>query len=450
MLLLGGLAGSLAACGAPGPVDANGGGTQPPAAPATGVHPAVAEAVAQLYSDEQLARILRMSPVPAVPPDPTNAWADDEAAAHLGQYLFYEERLSANGAVSCANCHDPALGWSDGLPFGVGVDEVDRHSMTLWNVAYNRWFFWDGRADSLWSQALLPLEDPREHAGSRLQFAHVVHGDPDLRGAYEACFGSLPELEDRARFPAEGRPVAGEPEHPHQVAWETMAPADRSAVTRVFVNLGKAIAAYERKILTTHSRFDEFVEGLRTGDSTKMRSLDTGARRGLALFVGKGNCHLCHQGPNLTDREFHNTRVPAHAEGDPYDPGRYDGLPAVQEQPFRGTSEWSDDPQFARTKLDYLVQTGHTFGEFKTPSLRNVTLTAPYMHQGQFETLREVLHHYSTLENALPVHQHAETILVPVGFTEQEISDVEAFLSALTDEALDPALTRKPSSPYGP
>ena len=159
---------------------------------------APAEERARLEESE-VARVLRMSPLPPPPPDPTNAHADDLAAARLGQALFYDERLSKNGDVSCATCHQPDRAFTDGQAQGRAMARVDRNTPTVINSAHNRWFFWDGRSDSAWAQALGPLEDPREHGGSRLQFGHVIDRDPRLRELYVEVFGSWPALSDGSK-----------------------------------------------------------------------------------------------------------------------------------------------------------------------------------------------------------------------------------------------------------
>ena len=133
-----------------------------------------------------------MSPLDAPPLDPTNRVSGDPRAARLGQFLFFDTRLSANGSVACVTCHDPDRGWADGETLARGVHALERHSMSLWNAAYHRWYFWDGRADSLWAQALEPLEHPNEHGTTRLACAHLVHDDDELRAAYEEVFGPLP------------------------------------------------------------------------------------------------------------------------------------------------------------------------------------------------------------------------------------------------------------------
>lgn len=402
------------------------------------------------FTSDEVERILELSPLPEPPPDPTNRVYESEAAARLGQALFFDPRLSRSGTVSCATCHDPALAFADAKPLAEGIGALSRHTMSLWNVAYNRWFFWDGRRDSLWAQALAPLEDPREHGFTRLGVAHLLAEDEGYHRAYEALFGPLPDLADEERFPPEGRPVPDEPEHPHSLAWRSMKIADQEDVNQVFANVGKSIAAYERKLVSRRSPFDVYVEGLREGDAYKQRSLTDSAKRGLRLFLGKARCHLCHSGPNFSDLEFHNDRVaPGAGEGVP-DLGRWQGIEEVQNDPFNGIGRYSDDPTGeAEAKVSYLLRSGHNVGEFKTPSLRNVALTAPYMHQGQFETLAEVIEHYSTLAGALPV-QKPDKLLVPVGLSDEEKEDLEDFLQSLTDIGIGSELTRAPDEPFVP
>ena len=399
------------------------------------------------FSNEELKRILQHSPLGPLPPDPTNRVADTTEAVLLGQFLFFDQRLSANGEIACATCHDPAKGFADAKEVGEGLATVTRNSPAVWNMAYNRWYYWDGRKDTLWSQALNPIEQGLEMGGSRLGVAHLIADDADLRNAYEQLFAPMPDLNDGGRFPPAGKPLPQEPLHPDHVAWLSMTPADQSTINRIYTNVGKCIAAYERRLISRQAPFDIFVEGLRTNDARKQQALSPAARRGLKLFIGRGNCRLCHAGPNFTDGEFHNIGVPPRAGGMPKDAGRYEGIEQLRTDPFNAASVYSDQPQ-GRTaeRLSYLANLPENWGRFKTPSLRNVALTAPYMHQGQFKALRDVLHYYSTLEDFVQLGHHRETILKPLDLSEDEINDLIAFLNTLTDEKIDPALKVKPAS----
>ncbi|RMF74768.1 MAG: cytochrome-c peroxidase [Planctomycetota bacterium] len=413
---------------------------------------ALADTPAIDFTETERRRILQHSPLPPAPADPTNRVADDPAAAHFGQYLFFDPRFSANGKVSCATCHDPANGFSDGLPLSNGIATAKRNAPTLWNVAYNRWYFWDGRADTLWMQALFPMENPAEMGSTRTTIARAIHADPRLRSAYESLFGDLPDMSNPARFPPRARPT-NEPEHiGENHAWQAMSPDDREAVNRVFVNVAKAIAAYERKLISRNSPFDRFAAGLRESDPTKLAALSPDAQAGLRLFIGRGKCRFCHSGPNFTDGEFHNVRVPPADGGAPTDPGRYAGIPQLKADPFNSRGPYSDAPNGSKAELlEFLTNNPENWGAFKTPSLRNVTRTAPYMHAGQFPSLDRVLHHYSTFDGALSLGHHAqETILRPLRLTPQEHRQLRAFLESLTDESIDPALLRAPAAPQLP
>lgn len=415
------------------------------------------------FTAKERYRIGTFSPVPEPPPNPTNRYADDPAAAHLGRWLFFDTRFSKNGEVSCATCHDPAHDWTDRLAVSEGLGPVSRNAPTLWNVAHSRWQFWDGRADSLWAQWVHPLEDPQEMGFSRLEAAHLVHADEDLRAAYRAVFGELPDLADRSRFPARGRPILRSDDftwrraHPEllkepydelETAWIAMAASDREAVNRMTANLGKALEAYQRQLVSRDALFDRYCRGLREDDPDDLAALSPAAQRGLRLFLNK-QCRLCHFGPGLTDNAFHNTglAVPEDAE---FDNGRPDGIHVVQADPFNGAGAYSDAPDWeGNGKLRWVVINEHVFGAYKTPTLRNVARTAPYMHDGRFETLEEVLRFYSELPGGPPTGHREETML-PANFTNGEIRDLVAFLESLTGAAPDPKLLRPPDSPVPP
>lgn len=402
------------------------------------------------FTDDEKAKILRHSPLPPLPPDPTNRVADDPTAAHFGRFLYFDTRLSSNGKVSCATCHDPQKGYSDGKRLAEGVGVTTRNSPTVWNAAYNRWQFLDGRADTLWAQAAQPIENPKEMDFSRLELAHLIAERVDLRAAYEAIFGALPDLSDRTRFPPAARPLPDTPDHPHHRAWEAMRPEDQETATRILTNVTKCIAAYERRIISRDSPFDRFVAALRSGDERRQRDYPDAAKRGLRLFVGRANCRTCHTGPNFTDNEFHMIRVPPLDGGEPTDPGRYEGIAKLKADPLNALGVFSDQRTGpAAEKIEFLARKPDTWGQFKTPTLRNVAKTAPYMHQGQFVFLRRVLVHYSIFQDALPPDHHGarETILQPLNLTEGEIRDLMAFLETLTDESIDDRLKTAPESP---
>jgi len=402
------------------------------------------------------ARVLRLERRAAPPADPTNRVADDPRAARLGQFLFFDARLSRDGRFSCASCHDPAQAFTDGRRVSEGRVPLARNAPTLLDVARQRWLFWDGRADSLWAQALQPLEHKDEFDTGRVELARRVHGERELRTAYEALFGALPELGDERRFPPGARPCADEAD-PRALAWLAMEAADRRAVERVLANLGKALAAYQRRLLPRGSPFDRYVAALReqgeaaTGtvdEAARASAYPAAARRGLELFLGKADCRRCHAGATFSDQEFHNIGLAGPDGGPPRDAGRHAGLRALRDDPFNAHGTFSDQRDGARAReLGQLVAGPETWATFRTPTLRNVARTAPYMHAGQFATLREVLQYYSTLEGSVPVGHHGETVLQPLKLGAAELDDLAAFLDSLTDPPLAEELLRAPPSP---
>jgi cytochrome c peroxidase len=359
-------------------------------------------------------------------PDATNRWADDTDAAALGHRLFFDARLSSNGRVSCGTCHDPHRQFQDGIALGKGVGTTSRRTMPVAGADESPFLFWDGRKDSLWSQALGPLESPVEHGGSRARYAHVIAAH--YRKDYERIFGPLPDLRD---VPAVGGPVA---DPAARAAWNRMTPRQRDAATEVFVNVGKAIAAYERQIRFAPSRFDRFVgEWKRTGTMPE-DILDAKERAGLALFVGKAQCTRCHNGPLLTNNEFHNTGVRAR-KGLPEDRGRIVGVSSVQADEFNCRSRWSDAKPAQCAELAFLPAASTAqAGAFKVPSLRNVAERAPYMHAGQIATLKDVILHYDRAA-AAPV---GRSELEPLHLTPAERDQIEAFLRTLSGGVTGP------------
>jgi cytochrome c peroxidase len=391
-------------------------------------------------SPERFARKLsRLSPRPELSPDPTNAFALDERAARFGRALFFDARLSPDGSFSCATCHDPARAFTDGRPLSLGRELLTRNAPTLLDVGRRRWLFWDGRADSLWAQARHPLESPIEMDGDRLALAHLLQSDAGYRAKYEELFGRLPELMDGARFPARAKPMPKHERDPRHLAWERMTTDDRAQIDALLSNVSKSLAAFQRRLQTGRSKFDEFASAYLGGDAAGGGHLSAEARRGLELFLGKGQCTLCHMGPELTDEEFHHIAVPPLNEELPIDQGRHLGAILVKRDPFNASGEHSDQPEGETADfVRLLISDADQFGEMRTPSLRNVARTAPYMHQGQFKTLEEVVHFYSTLEGAQRTGHHQELTLTPANFTVPEAQDLVSFLRTLSAPLSEP------------
>ncbi|MEM7035048.1 MAG: cytochrome c peroxidase [Chloroflexota bacterium] len=380
------------------------------------------------WTDAELAviRSLWLETLPSLPPNPSNGVADDPRAAAFGHQLFFDSRLSGNGQFSCATCHQPDLMFTDGLPLAKAAGTTLRSTPTIVGLGHSGWFYWDGRRDSLWSQALTPLEALAEQAGTRTQFVHLMAEDDDYRQSYEALFGPLPDFSDPTRFPRKASPDGDEEA---QDAWFAMALDDRDLVNQVFANIGKAIAAYERLILPGSTRFDGFAEAILRGDqATAEAQLTKDEIAGLRLFIGPAQCTQCHNGPLFTNGGFHNINVPT-GNGLPLDYGRIQGVQQVFENLFNCLGPYSDAQPDQCLELKFVKTAGEELpGAFKVPTLRNVAETAPYMHAGQFETLAEVLNHYN---QAIPGPLgHNE--LTPLNLSQQEMAQIEAFLRALS------------------
>lgn len=387
------------------------------------------------FTESELRRIARMSPLPEITDDSSNALINDKQAAAFGKLLFFDARLSGDGKTSCATCHDPEKNWIDAKPASSPNARFPKNVPSLWNVAYNRWFFWDGRADSSWAQALEPMEQEDEMSSNRLRIIHFVRQTPILKDFYIKVFGPFPDkLHDLKRFPLDARPVANEPDHPLQLAWMSMNATDQHSVNIVFTNLAKAIAAFEQQIVARDTVFDQFVASLitrekvsETGQSTT--TFSNAAMRGLKLFVGRGNCTLCHSGPLLSDGEFHDVGI-ALGKNMRIDPARHRGVLKLLRSSFNRVGRYADVAT-SSAPVNFLDQQTHQLGQFKTPSLRGVADTAPYMHDGRFKTLEQVVRFYSTREGALPLG-HPTTLLQPLNLSEEEVSDLVTFLENLS------------------
>jgi cytochrome c peroxidase len=372
---------------------------------------------------------LSLSSLEPLAADPSNRYGDHPRAAELGRALFFDTRLSGNGKVSCASCHVSEKDFQDGVALASGVGRTTRRTMPIAGTAHSAWMFWDGRADSQWGQALGPLESAAEHGGSRTQYVHTIA--EHYRGDYEEVFGALPDVNSAPRHAG---PVA---DPTWRAAWEQLPAVRRDEISRVYANIGKAIAAYERRIGLSSSRFDRYVDAELAGaPHTAESTLSTDEEAGLALFIGKGSCVNCHNGALLTDDHFHNTGVPASPLVSAVDSGRAVGVRQALEGEFRCNGPFSDAKPDDCEELRFAVASGpELVRAYKTPSLRNVARRAPYMHAGQIATLEEVLAHYSAA-SASPLG-HSE--LKPLRLSDHERRQLVAFLRTLDSPLSAPA-----------
>ena len=400
---------------------------------------------------------LAPSELPAPATDVTNAFADDSAAAALGQALFFDVRFSGalldgdndgsvnalgnkgdTGKVACAGCHLPEAGFSDARTIrkqiSLGSGWGLRRAPSLLDVGQSKLLMWDGRRDSLFSQAFGPLESAVEMNSSRLYAAAQVFRN--YRSQYEAIFGALPPLDDAQRFPAlsaldtgcskldassacEGQ-LRGAPGDGAE--YDALSAADQAAVTRVWVNVGKALGAYERRLSCGPGRFDAFVQG-------DEQALSRAEQRGAALFVGKARCSDCHSGPYLSDEQFHNVglqpQLVATVFIDANDPGASQGLLTALQDPLSAAGSYSDgdDGRLPQQLPDGLL------GAFRTPRLRCVAGRPSFMHTGQLLTLAEVVDFFATGGNHFGFPGKSE--LSPLELSARERADLVAFLGTL-------------------
>ena len=330
------------------------------------------------FTPEDWAVLTAMKSGAPPPDDPSNAYDGDPRAQELGGLLFSDAELGGRHSVACAACHTPSLAFTDGRPTARAVGTSDLNTLGLGAAAYTRWFFWDGRADSLWAQATGPIENPREMDGTRLGVAHRIAAH--YRQRYESIFGPLPDLADTSRFPASGRP--GEP------SYDGLEASDREAVTRVFVNAAKALAAYESTLRPMKSRFDAYLAGDRGALSARERD-------GAKVFLDAG-CAVCHGGPMLTDGAFHDIHMPSASLDGPAFQGRVDGVKKLLASEFRSDGPWADAHDSSRERG--LSPSDSMLAQVRTPTLRDLVRTAPYGHGGTFKTLDDVVAHYDMEE----------------------------------------------------
>ena len=382
-------------------------------------------------TDNELRAMLSLSPPQALTlrPQSTNVFADNPDAAKLGEKLFFLEGLAGEGTTqSCASCHNPELGWADGVQFAIGDGVGTLNTPAVRNAAFNNFFFWDGRADSLWAQAAHPIESAIEMHGSRYGVLRTISADKDLLGEWQILFGQMPAVVQDLT-----RPPHAAPNKEFHDGWMALSEAGRLAVNGAFVKTLKAIAAFERTVVSGKSNFDLFVEGLRTDNEELSEALSPQAQRGMKLFVGEANCISCHFGPLLSDGQFHNIGLEPYKEV-PAVIGRPDGIEKVRLDSFNGRNQFSDDTSWkANGQMLYMISNEHTVGAMKTPSLRDVASTAPYMHDGRFATLEEVVDFYNLLPG-LPGVGHREETLKRLRFSDEQLAELVAFLESLSSQ----------------
>jgi cytochrome c peroxidase len=417
---------------------------------------------------EERSALLALSPDSLPPPasDPTNAHADDPAAAVLGQALFFDPSFSGplldadndgsaqslgvagqTGRVACAGCHVPASGFSDTRSFqlqiSLGAGWGRRRAPSLLDVGQARLLMWDGRRDTLYGQVFGPLESVVEMNSSRLFMAEQIFREH--RTDYEAVFGPMPPFDDTARFPALDAARTGcNPSHPSGPSptcdgpfhgmpgdgaeFDGMAAEDQTAVTRVVVNAGKAIGAYERKLACGPSPFDAWIHG--------GPAVSRPAQRGAALFVGRAGCVACHSGPYFSDQRFHDVglapEVVQQGFVDEGDRGAATGLAAALADPLGSLGSFSDGTD---GRLPASV-TPQMEGAFRTPTLRCVSRRPTFMHTGQIRGLAGVVAFFD--QGGASYGFPGANEIRALALTALDRSDLVAFLVSLDGPGADP------------
>jgi cytochrome c peroxidase len=395
------------------------------------------ELLAWSAADIALLQSLSLEALPVRPVDPSNAFASDSGAAALGKRLFMDQRLSAGGRVSCASCHRPHLAFTDGLRTSRGLSTGARNTPTLLGAAYQRTFNWDGRIDTLWGQALGPLEATAEMGSTRVEVVRVMAQDVQLRADFERVFGPiepalLAAIPQTPCGPVSTAAGSGSEDSPGTRCWRTLSEEQRRTITRVFVNIGKAIAAYEATLRPVAGRFDQFVRYLVAGDTSgAARQLTLPEQRGLRLFIAQSRtaCLNCHNGPLFSNGGFHDigTNLGQHSS---HELGHMLGAQLLQASEFRCEGPFSDalPAQCLQARFQDSTFTGEGRGAFKVPTLRGVAATAPYMHDGRFGQLNAVLAHYRSppMKSVSGAHE-----LKPLQLSDEEAEDLLQFLRVL-------------------
>ena len=376
------------------------------------------------WTDEERATLasLSLSALDTLKPDPSNRVSTDSLAVRFGRRLFFDTKLSSNGKVSCATCHIGDRDFQDDKALANGVGVTTRRTMPIAGTAHSPWMFWDGRMDSQWSQALGPLESAVEHGADRTQYVQYIAAA--YKQEYERIFGAMPTVHG---LPAHAGPNG---DSSSRAAWAALPAERREAITRVYVNMGKSIAAFERTIVPGETRFDRWVNVELAGKPhTPADSLSPDEEAGLRLFIGKANCVNCHNGARLTDDHFHNTGVPASALVAAVDSGRSVGAKQAVAGEFNCLSKYSDAKPEECSELRFAVTEGQELVRaYKTPSLRNVAERAPFMHAGQLSSLGDVIAHY----DRAPKAPFGKSELKRLKLSARERAQLEAFLGTLS------------------
>ena len=372
------------------------------------------------WTAQELATLnsLKSSPNPAT--DVSNRYLHNAAAANLGQRLFFDKRFSRNAQVACASCHQPGKQFADGLAVATALGIGTRNTPSLLGAANQRWFFWDGRKDSLWSQALAPWENPLEHGFTRTEAVKLLATDEQYASQYQTVFKSILPSDLPQHLNQAATPIG---DLAQLQAWKQLPDATRQQTDQIYANMGKALAAYMATLQVPPSRFERYLQQLNQAD-TQVPILNTQELAGARLFVGKAQCLLCHSGVQLSNLGFQNIGSGVMGK----DSGRSAVLDEVRVDRFNCLGEFSDAKPEQCAELNYMTRDRHAVvGAFKVPSLRNIANTAPYFHDGRFASLEKVVAYYVSVSHDSAIDKD----LPPINLSVDEQRQLVAFLQTL-------------------
>ncbi|MEM7376207.1 MAG: cytochrome c peroxidase [Pseudomonadota bacterium] len=353
------------------------------------------------FSASERAIIAGFGPLPTeTPPDPGNELSGRPWAEALGAALFRDPRLSGGGQLACITCHQPVRGFSDGLPVALGAARHTRNTQGLLGVGLQRWFGRDGGADSLWAASLRPMLSPLEMAATSDSVAARMRDDEALKAAAEVHASGLG--------------------------------LNLDSDTDITVFIAKALGAYLRTLASPRTPFDDFRVALLDGDTDAIARYPAAAQRGLKHFVGEARCFVCHVGPAFSNGEFHDIGRPFFTGVGEVDGGRYLGIKRVRRDPFNLLGEHAKSASDAQKRKTSTVTLGQVnFGQWRTPSLRNLLSTAPYMHDGSLASLAAVVDYYADID-ADRLHSDGESLLRPLPLSDTDRADLVHFLETLS------------------
>lgn len=382
---------------------------------------------AEQWSNADLQQLKQFSfkNIPLHSRDPSNGVLNNPNAIKLGELLFNDVRLSKNKKIACTSCHIKALAFTDNRKVAQGMRLGSRNTPSLLNTAEQNWFFWDGRKDSLWAQVLDSIENPAEHGFTRVEMLHFISNNQAYRKQYQQIFSQqshlLPTQATLKEYPKKAGP---ESDIDHLIAWKKLSKEQKHSVNRVFTNIGKVIAAFVSTIKNKPSRFDRFIDEVsKKGESSVLNQSE---QNGLKIFMSQDTgCTNCHRGGLLSNGEFHNIGTGIRGR----DNGRSEVVDAVIRDKFNCLGKFSDAKPEECLELKYANNYKHVLaGAYKTPSLRNLSKTAPYMHDGRFSNLKDVVDYYASIDK----EKAKEIDLPPIKkMSDAEKADLVNFLLTL-------------------